>query len=65
MFQCFIFKIFHPNPSVERRSGFLQRLNNSDILGSSLNIPYFHTISDNKDITFKPTIFDMGLYASK
>ena len=56
-------KFFHPDPSVERRSGFLQpRLNNSDILGSSLNIPYFHTISDNKDITFKPTIFDNRVY---
>ena len=53
MFQFFIFKIFHPDPSVDKRSGFLQpRLNDSDILGSSLNIPYFHLISDNKDITF-------------
>ena len=52
-------KFFHPDPSVDKRSGFLQpRLNDSDILGSSLNIPYFHLISDNKDITFKPTIFD-------
>ncbi|WP_440633935.1 LPS-assembly protein LptD [Candidatus Pelagibacter sp. HIMB1485] len=56
-------KFFHPDPSVERRSGLLQPiLNDSDILGSSLNIPYFHVISDNKDLTFKPTIFDNRIY---
>ncbi len=56
-------KFFHPDPSVERRSGLLQpRLNNSNVLGSSLNLPYFHVISDNKDITFKPTIFDDKIY---
>ena len=52
-------KFFHPDPSVKRRSGLLQpRLNNSNVLGSSINIPYYHVISENKDITFKPTIFD-------
>ena len=56
-------KFFHPDPSVERRSGLLQpRLNNSNILGSSINIPYFHVISDNKDLTFKPTLFDNKIY---
>ena len=56
-------KFFHPDPSVDRRSGLLQpRLNNSDILGSSINIPYFHVISENKDLTFKPTIFDNRIY---
>ncbi len=56
-------KFFHPDPSVERRSGLLQpRLNNSNVLGSSIHIPYFHTISDNKDLTFKPTIFDNRIY---
>ena len=56
-------KFFHPDPSVERRSGLLQpRLNNSNILGSSIHIPYFHVISENKDITFKPTIFDNRIY---
>ena len=57
-------KFFHPDPSVDRRSGLLQpRLNNSNVLGSSINIPYFHNISDNKDLTFKPTIFDNKIYA--
>ena len=56
-------KFFHPDPSVERRSGLLQpRLNNSNVLGSSINMPYFHVISDNKDLTFKPTIFDNRIY---
>ena len=56
-------KFFHPDPTVERRSGLLQpRLNNSNILGSSINIPYFHVLSENKDLTLKPTIFDSEIY---
>ncbi len=56
-------KFFHPDPTVDRRSGLLQpRLNNSNILGSSFNLPYFHVISENKDITFKPTVFDSNIY---
>ena len=53
----------HPDPSVKRRSGLLQpQLNDSNILGSSIYLPYFHVLSDNKDITYKPTIFDSGIY---
>ena len=56
-------KFFHPDPSVKRQSGLLQpRLNNSETLGSSLLLPYFHVLSDSKDITFKPTIFDSDIY---
>jgi LPS-assembly protein len=56
-------KFFHPDPSVDRRSGFLQpRLNQSNILGTSLNVPYFHVISPESDFTFKPTIFDNRIY---
>ncbi len=52
-------KFFHPDPSVERQSGFLQpRLNNSNILGSSIQVPYFYAISHDKDLTVLPTIFD-------
>ena len=55
-------KFFHPDPSVERQNGFLKpQLNNSDILGSSLFIPYFQIISESKDVTFKPTIFDNNI----
>ena len=51
-------KFFHPDPTVKRQTGFLQPfLNKSNILGSSLQIPYYKILSDNKDITFKPTIF--------
>jgi LPS-assembly protein len=53
---CIFPKFFHPDSTVERRSGFLQpRLNNSKTLGSSINIPYFKTLGSNKDFTFKPT----------
>ena len=52
-------KFFHPDPSVKRRSGFLQpQFNNSDTLGSSLHIPYFKTFGPDKDFTFKPTLFE-------
>ena len=52
-------KFFHPDPTVRRQSGFLQpQINSSDELGDSIHIPYFHVISENKDITFKPTIFN-------
>ena len=52
-------KFFHPDSTVERRSGFLQpRLNNSKTLGSSINTPYFKTLGSNKDLTFKPTFFE-------
>ena len=56
-------KFFHPDPSVERQSGFLQpQLNSSKILGTSLLAPYFHVISENKDATYKPTFFDSDIY---
>jgi LPS-assembly protein len=56
-------KFFHPDPSVKRQSGFLKpQLNNSDILGSSIYLPYYKVISQNKDLTFKPTIFDSNIY---
>ena len=52
-------KFFHPDPTVKRRTGFLQpQFNRSKILGSSLYIPYFKTLGDDKDYTFKPTVFD-------
>ena len=55
-------KFFHPDPTVERQSGLLKpSLNNSNILGSSLNLPYYYVISQNKDFTFRPTIFDSDI----
>tara|TARA_B100000963_G_scaffold278352_1_gene246737 strand:+ start:4930 stop:7359 length:2430 start_codon:yes stop_codon:yes gene_type:complete len=55
-------KFFHPGPTVKRQSGFLvPHINNSNILGSSLQIPYFYAPFDNKDFTFKPTLFDKDI----
>jgi len=52
-------KFFHPDPSIKRRSGFLRpQFNNSETLGSSLYIPYFKTLGQDQDITFKPTFFE-------
>ena len=63
-FPVFYFpKFFHPDPTVKRQSGFLKpELNDSKILGSSFYLPYFHVISENKDITLKPTIFDSDIF---
>ena len=33
-------------------------MNNSNVLGSSLTVPYFHVISNDSDLTFAPSIFD-------
>ena len=56
-------KFFHPDPSVRRQSGFLQpQLNNSNILGSSIRVPYFHVLAENKDLTFTPSVFDKDIY---
>ena len=56
-------KFFHPGPTIKRQSGFLiPHLTNSSILGSSIQIPYFYALSENKDFTFKPTLFDKDIY---
>ncbi|MDC3206155.1 organic solvent tolerance protein [Candidatus Pelagibacter sp.] len=52
-------KFFHPDPTVKRQSGFLRpQLNSSKTLGTSFYLPYYYVISENKDYTFKPQIFD-------
>jgi len=56
-------KFFHPGPTVKRQTGFLvPHINNSNVLGSSLQIPYFYAPSNNKDFTFKPTFFDKDIF---
>ncbi|XOJ73615.1 putative LPS assembly protein LptD [Candidatus Pelagibacter sp. Uisw_114] len=56
-------KFFHPDPTVERQSGFLRpEMSNSNTLGSSVYTPYFFVISDNKDLTIKPRLFDSDRY---
>ena len=59
-FPVFYFpKFFHPDPSVKRQSGFLTPdLGSSQNTGSSISTPYFYVISDDKDITVKPQLFD-------
>ena len=55
---------FHPDPTVKRQSGFLTpQIGESQILGSSAYIPYFYVISDSKDLTFKPRIFNNNKYS--
>ena len=55
-------KFFHPDPTVNRRSGFLKpQINNSNILGNSYSIPYYSVLSENKDFTFTPFFFENNL----
>ena len=51
-------KFFHPDPTVKRQSGFLiPSMSNSNNFGMSVNIPYYHVISENKYLTFTPRIY--------
>ena len=46
-------KLSHPDPSVDRRSGFLTpSFSDTKNLGSGLSIPYFWAINKDKDLTF-------------
>ena len=52
-------KFFHPDPTVERQSGLLRpAIGNNETLGDSIYLPYFFVISDDKDITLKPRLFN-------
>ena len=43
----------HPDPTVKRKSGFLTpTYSNSENLGTSVNVPYFKVLGDDKDMTF-------------
>ena len=59
-FPVFYFpKFFHPDPTVKRQSGLLKpEINNSSTLGSSLTLPYFKVISDSRDLTITPILFE-------
>ena len=49
---------FHPDPTVERQSGFLfPQFVNSSNLGFSTQIPYFKVIDVDKDMTISPRIY--------
>jgi len=52
-------KFFHPDPTVERQTGFLiPRLQDNSATGLSLNLPYFLAIAKNKDMTLSPRFFN-------
>ena len=47
----------HPDPSVERRSGFLTpRYGSSTVLGQTLRIPYYFDLAPHRDATFAPIL---------
>ena len=52
-------KLSHPDPSVNRRSGFLPpTLLSTKNLGSGLKIPYFFALDKDKDFTLTTNAFD-------
>ena len=51
-------KFFHPDPTVKRQSGFLMpSFLGSNSTGSAFTLPYFHVISNNKDLTLSPRLY--------
>ncbi len=51
-------KFFHPDPTVNRQSGFLiPKIQDNSTTGLSFNLPYFFAIAENKDITLSPRFF--------
>ncbi len=51
-------KFFHPDPTVDRQSGFLTpKIQDNSTTGLSFNLPYFMAIAENKDITLSPRFF--------
>ena len=54
----FIPKLSHPDPSVERRSGFLiPSFADSKNLGASFDIPYYWALDKDKDFTLSSRLF--------
>ena len=51
-------RFFHPDPTVERKTGFLiPSIKNSSNSGNFLNLPFFYAPTDNKDFTFSPRLY--------
>ncbi len=59
-FPIFYFpKFFHPDPTVKRQSGFLlPEISNSSNLGFASSVPYFWSISNDKDMTITPKFYN-------
>ena len=56
-------KFFHPDPSVKRQSGLLRpEIGDHSTLGDSIYLPYFFVISDKKDVTLKPRLFNNSTF---
>ena len=51
-------KFFHPDPTVKRQSGFLTpSILESSVNGTSIKVPYYQVVSDNKDFTITPRFY--------
>ncbi len=51
-------KFFHPDPTVKRQSGFLiPQFNETGNTGTSIQIPYYKVLAENKDMTITPRLF--------
>ena len=51
-------RLSHPDPTVDRRSGFLTpSFSDTKNLGSSINVPYFWAINKDKDLTINNRLF--------
>ena len=51
-------RLSHPDPSVERRTGFLNpSFADSKNLGAGLQIPYFFALNKDKDLTLTPKLY--------
>ncbi len=51
-------KLAHPDPTVDRRSGFLNpTYSDTKNLGSSITVPYFWAIRDDRDFTINNRLF--------
>ena len=54
----FLPKLSHPDPTVDRRSGFLiPSFSDSKNLGSGFDIPYFWALGKDKDFTLRNNLF--------
>ena len=52
-------KFFHPDPTVNRQSGFLTpKIKRTTNKKNFLSLPYYMVISDNKDATFSPRLYN-------
>ena len=52
-------RFFHPDPTVKRQSGFLTPFfSESTTVGAGFALPYYWAISNDKDLTFTPKLYN-------